>query len=204
MTNLTFKLFTFQGAPVNLNLLFLIIFAVTPIPIAFSIFIAILLHEMAHAFVANRKGYRVHGIEISLFSGSAAIDSNMHERDAIPITAAGPISNLILYFIGMVVSFVYPNNFVDSFMMVNLFLFIFNILPIYPMDGGRMLRDFLSIKSRKLGISRGQAFSIAAKVSLVTSVLLIIFSVMSGFLFMALFGAYFGYLALKDLGIIKK
>jgi Zn-dependent protease len=71
------------------------------------------------------------------------------------------------------------------------------------MDGGRILRDLLSIKSRKLGINRGQAFSIAAKVSLVTSVLLIIVSVMSGFLFMALFGAYFGYLALKDLGIIK-
>jgi stage IV sporulation protein FB len=203
MTNLIFKLFTFQGTPVNLNLLFLIIFIITPIPIAVSIFISVILHEMAHAFVANRRGYRVYGIEVGLFSGSASIDSNMHERDAIPITAAGPISNLILYFIGMVVSFVYPNTFIDSFMMVNLFLFIFNILPIYPMDGGRILRDLLSIKSRKLGINRGQAFSIAAKVSLVTSVLLIIVSVMSGFLFMALFGAYFGYLALKDLGIIK-
>ena len=203
MTNLTFKLFNFMGAPVNLNLLFLIIFAVTPIPVAVSIFIAILLHEMAHAYVATKRGYRVHGIEIGLFSGSASIDSNMHERDAIPITAAGPLSNLILYFIGFMISFVYTNQFINAFMMVSMFLFIFNILPIYPMDGGRMLRDFLSIKSRKLGISRGQSFTIAAKVSLVTSVLLIAFSVISGFLFMAIFGAYFGYLALKDLKIIK-
>lgn len=192
-----------MGAPVNLNLLFLIIFAVTPIPVAVSIFIAILLHEMSHAYVATKKGYRVHGIEIGLFSGSASIDSNMHERDAIPITAAGPLSNLILYFIGFMISFVYTNQFINAFMMVNMFLFIFNILPIYPMDGGRMLRDFLSVKSRKLGISRGQSFTIAAKVSLVTSVLLIAFSVISGFLFMAIFGAYFGYLALKDLKIIK-
>jgi len=192
-----------MGAPVNLNLLLLIIFAVTPIPVAVSIFIAILLHEMAHAYVATKKGYRVHGIEIGLFSGSASIDSNMHERDAIPITAAGPLINLILYFIGFIISFVYTNQFINAFMMVNMFLFIFNILPIYPMDGGRMLRDFLSVKSRKLGISRGQSFTISAKVSLVTSVLLIAFSVISGFLFMAIFGAYFGYLALKDLKIIK-
>jgi len=177
MTNLIFKLFTFQGTPVNLNLLFLIIFIITPIPIAVSIFISVILHEMAHAFVANRRGYRVYGIEVGLFSGSASIDSNIHERDSIPITAAGPISNLTLYFIGMLISFVYPNTFIDSFMMVNLLLFVFNILPIYPMDGGRILRDLLSIKSRKLGINRGQAFSIAAKVSLVTSVLLIIVSV---------------------------
>ena len=96
-----------------------------------------------------------------------------------------------------------PGSFISYMFNINLFLFIFNILPIYPMDGGRMLRDFLSVKSRKLGISRGQSFTISAKVSLVTSVLLIAFSVISGFLFMAIFGAYFGYLALKDLKIIK-
>ncbi len=204
MTNLTFKLFNFLGSPVKLNLLFLIIFALAPLSVAISIFIAILLHEMAHAYVANRKGYHVYGIEIGLFNGSAAIDSNMHERDAIPISAAGPASNLLLYLLGFIISLVYTNQFIDSFMMVNLFLFIFNILPIYPMDGGRILKDFLLSRSRKLNITRRKAADIASKTSLITSILLVIFSLLTGYFFMAIFGGYFGYLALKDLGIIKK
>lgn len=199
--NLTFKLFNFLGAPVKLNLLFLILFAIMPISYAISIFIAVMVHEMAHAFVADKKGYRVYGIEIGLFSGSASMDSNMHQSDSIPITAAGPLSNLLL--LGLSTAFTPYHIYIEHFAYVNLFLFIFNILPIYPMDGGQILRDLLMLKSRKLGITRQKAFEISALISLITSVFLIIFSFIGGYLFMAIFGGYFGYLALKDLKYIK-
>jgi len=199
--NLTFKLFNFLGAPVKLNLLFLILFAIMPISYAVSIFIAVMVHEMAHAFVADKKGYRVYGIEIGLFSGAASMDSNMHQSDSIPITAAGPLSNLLL--LGLSTAFTPYHIYIEHFAYVNLFLFIFNILPIYPMDGGQILRDLLMLKSRKLGITRQKAFEISALISLITSVFLIIFSLIGGYLFMAIFGGYFGYLALKDLKYIK-
>lgn len=199
--NLTFKLFNFLGAPVKLNLLFLILFAIMPISYAVSIFIAVMVHEMSHAFVADKKGYRVYGIEIGLFSGAASMDSNMHQSDSIPITAAGPLSNLLL--LGLSTAFTPYHIYIEHFAYVNLFLFIFNILPIYPMDGGQILRDLLMLKSRKLGITRQKAFEISALISLITSVFLIIFSFIGGYLFMAIFGGYFGYLALKDLKYIK-
>lgn len=202
--NLTFKLFNFLGAPVKLNLLFLILFAIMPISYAISIFIAVMIHEMAHAFVAHKKGYNVYGIEIGLFSGAASMDSNMHPSDSIPITAAGPLSNLLLMCLSYPLASIIDQPYLIHFAYVNLFLFVFNVLPIYPMDGGQIIRDFLMTKGRKLfGIDRRKGFTISTWISLVTSILLVAVSMILGYLFMAIFGGYFGYLALKDLGYIK-
>lgn len=200
-----FKLFNFLGIPVNLNILFLALFLLLPVSVAVSVFASVLIHEMAHAYIAQRKGYNVYGIEIGLFNGSAAIDSNIHERDSIPVTAAGPISNLILLMISGLFFLLIKDNssgsmivdFLENFMYVNLFLFLFNILPIYPMDGGRILKDYLLIKNRRI------ANKISNKVSLVFSSLLIIGSLMYGYLFTALFGLFFAYTALKNLKLIK-
>ena len=90
------RLFNFQGTPVSLSLWFFLIFLMTTMSYGVCIFIAVLIHELAHAWVANLKGYQVYSIHVDLFSGSAAIDTNMHERDSVPITAAGPLSNLLL------------------------------------------------------------------------------------------------------------
>jgi hypothetical protein len=61
-----------------------------------AVFTSVLIHELAHAWMANRKGYQVYGVSIDILSGAASIDSNMHDRDSIPIVAAGPISTLML------------------------------------------------------------------------------------------------------------
>jgi len=196
--NTKIKLFNFLGSPVNLNLLFLIIFLFFPVSVSVSIFISVLIHEMAHAFVASKKGYQVYGIEIGLFSGSASMDANIHEKDSIPIIAAGPISNLILYLLSLIISFSIDSQFINDFMTINLFLFIFNILPIYPMDGGQITKDFLVRK-----MDRRKANRIAAKISLIFSILLITYSIMNGFLIMVIFGLMFVYYSLKNLKIIS-
>ena len=174
-----------------------------PVSYAISVFIAVMVHEMAHAFVAHKKGYHVYGIEIGLFSGAASMDSNMHQADSIPITAAGPLSNLLLMGLSYPLAGIIDQPYLIHFAYVNAFLFLFNILPIYPMDGGQILRDFLMLKGRRFGIDRRRGFIISAWASLVTSILLVIFSLFTGYLFMAIFGGYFGYLALKDLKYIK-
>ena len=93
--NFSFKLFKFQGVDVNLKLLFLILFAFIPYNYVIAIFISVLVHELAHAFWANRLHYRVFSIYIDVFGG-AQMDSNIPEQDSIKIVAAGPLSNLLL------------------------------------------------------------------------------------------------------------
>ena len=205
----SFKLFDFQKAPVTLSIWFFLLFVMLPVTIVVSVFISVLIHELAHAWVANRKGYQVYGINIDIFSGSAAIDTNMHERDSIPIVAAGPISNIILATIGLLMIIILPqdililsSNFITSFITVNIILAVFNILPIFPMDGGRIVKDLLVLKMR----NRRKAKIIAASISLIFSILLLTYSIYTFSLILIIFSGYFCYLAykdLKDLGFIK-
>ena len=196
-----FKLFDFQGTPVTVSIWFLLLLPLTGfnINLFVSAFIAILVHEMAHAFVANRYHYRVYGINIGLFFGSASIDSNMAQRDSIPITAAGPISNLILFIISIFLQFYLVNDFITTFASVNLILFIFNILPIYPMDGGHILKNLLMLNMR----DRWKGARIAAVVSLFTSIALLVYCIISSNIIMCVFSGLFIYYALKELKIVK-
>ena len=116
----------------------------------------------------------------------------MHTRDNMKVVAAGPLSNLLLVIIGSILG-------LDTFVEINIFLFIFNILPIYPMDGGHLFKDFLMLNMN----NRRKAFEISMKVSLVTSVFLLIFSFLSGSLIIGILSIVFGYFALKELGYIK-
>lgn len=196
-----FKLFDFQGTPVTVSIWFLLLLPLTGfnINLFISAFIAILVHEMAHAFVANRYNYRVYGINVGLFAGSASIDTNMAQRDSIPINAAGPISNLLLFAIATMVQYQFTNDFITMFASINLILFIFNILPIYPMDGGHILKDFLMLNMR----DRWKGARIAAIVSLVTASLLLLYCLFTGNFIMCIFSGLFVYYALKELEIIK-
>jgi membrane-associated protease RseP (regulator of RpoE activity) len=194
----SFRLFNFQGAPVSISIWFFLLFLMLPPIAVVAVFTSVLIHELAHAWMANRKGYQVYGVSIDIISGAASIDSNMHDRDSIPIVAAGPISTLILcvgsYFLE---SFI-PGSFITYMFNINLFLFIFNILPIYPMDGGQIVRSLANLSSDRYKYRR-----VANWISLIFSGLLLVYALYNFNIFMALFGGYFGYIALKELGYIK-
>lgn len=201
--SMSIKLFDFQGIPVYLKLwFFLLLFLLTPVQVLI-VFISILIHELAHAWMANRKGYKVYQISIDMLSGSAEMDINqIPERDSIPIIFAGPLSNLILSLFSFSLLSVFPSNdFLIQSILINFLIFAFNILPIYPMDGGRILRDFLMIKMRS---NRSGAKKISAWVSLILSVALLIFSIYTVSFFTGLFSALFIYYAVKDLEWINK
>jgi len=198
--NKKFKLFDFQGTPVTVGIWFLLLLPMTGfnVNVFLSVFIAVMVHEMAHAFIAKRYGYGVYGIHIDLLIGSASIDSNIHQRDSIPISAAGPISNLVLFVIATLLQYSFVNDFITTFANINLIFFIFNILPIYPMDGGYILRDFLMLNMR----DRWKGAYIAAVVSLITSIGLLIYCIVSGNFIMCLFACVFIWYALKELKVV--
>ena len=202
----SFKLFNFVGAPVEISLWFFLIFLMAPISWGIAILLSVLIHEMAHAYVANLLGWRVFGIKVDLFTGSAAVDTNIPEKDSIPVVAAGPLSNLLFAIIVLLVtSFVGSDinpivfKFLNDLFVVNLILFIFNLLPIYPMDGGRIVKDFLFLKMRS---NRRSAKRIAGGISLAFSIGLLLYSILIFNIIMILFSALFIYYALIELEII--
>lgn len=202
----SFKLFDFVGAPVELSLWFFILFLWMPVSLVIAIFVSVLIHEMAHAYVADRRGWKVFGIKVDLFRGSAAVDTNIPEKDAIPVVAAGPLSNLLLAVLCIpFYSFLVNINpvfdgFMNDLFVINIFMFIFNILPIYPMDGGRLLKDFLFIKMKG---NRRLAKKISGYVSLTFSVALLLYSISIMAFLLILFSALFIYTSLVEVELVK-
>ena len=198
---LELKLFTFQGSPVYLKLWFLLLFAWISPTIVVALFTSVLIHELAHAFVANRLGYRVRQIYVDIFNGAAEIDlDHCPERDLIRIVAAGPLIN---FFLAMLSLLLYPYTgfeFILDVFIVNILLSIFNIIPIFPMDGGRILRAFLMMKMKS---NRRLAKRISDWVSLSFSILLLIYSLFSLSYLLAIFTVFFIYIALKELEFVK-
>lgn len=192
----SFKLFDFMGTPVYLKYWFFILFALlfmqydfnTSLNYFASIFVAILVHELAHTAVAKKFNHYVEHVYLDLLNGGAVIDTTYSPyNQTILIVAAGPISNLILYFIGSYLG-------LDIFAQTNMFLFIFNILPIYPMDGGRICKAICQWIT-KPSIGR----KINGYISIVASGLLFILSIMTVNVIMALFAALFVFLSYKEI-----
>jgi len=135
-------------------------FFITFIILFFSVFI----HELGHAITAKYLGVKPKDIIISALGGLARIESlkDKPEKEVL-ISSAGPIMNLILFlsslFYVLVISkeniqiselntFIYTEYFsiVYKIGFINLLFFILNLIPAFPMDGGRILRALLSIR----------------------------------------------------------
>ena len=119
----------------------------------FMVTLAFLLHEMAHAFSARYFNNTVEGICLfPPFGGMAFIKSRSnHPLHRIIIFISGPLTNLflagvtflLLTYHGGVLYHIYMRFFVRDFFIINLVIGIFNLLPLFPLDGGRILKDFL-------------------------------------------------------------
>jgi Zn-dependent protease/CBS domain-containing protein len=123
---------------------------------ALGLFISIIFHEFCHSLVARQFGLPMRGITLFIFGGVAEMESEPQSAKAEFLMAiAGPISSILLgvafYFIhagGKSTGWPAPVNGVIQYLMViNLILAGFNLLPAFPLDGGRVLRSILwSIK----------------------------------------------------------
>lgn len=194
--NTKINLFKFLGKPVKLDISFLFLFLFLSVELVLMVFLSVLIHELSHTWVANKRGYNVYGVQIGLLSGSASIDSNMQERDSLLVTAAGPLSNLILYLFATSLLFIIGDiSFIRNFALINIFLFLFNILPIVPMDGGYILRDSLLV----LKISRSKSYKISSIISLLTSILLLIISLYLEFFIISIMSVLFIYTSYKSI-----
>ena len=105
----------------------------------------VILHEYGHSLIAQKLGYSVRRIAIHPFAGVATIEGDWYEvpRHEFWISLSGPLVNFMLAFIAWPVYWIWPNPFSLFFLEVNVILLGFNLLPIFPMDGGRIFRSVL-------------------------------------------------------------
>lgn len=108
-----------------------------------------LLHEMGHALVAKKLGYRLEQISLLPFGAELSLkDDNFSANDEIKIAVAGPLVNLILLTIFVALWWIFPITYyyTDIFVFANFVTLLFNLLPVFPLDGGRIFRAFISKK----------------------------------------------------------
>lgn len=104
-------------------------------------------------FVASKRGYKIKYVNISMFGLAVQLDEEIDNHDAFAINIAGPVCNLILSVLCLASFAIWPNlnNAFGVFCNCNLVLAFFNLLPVYPLDGGKIFKSiFKSNKAYKI------------------------------------------------------
>lgn len=116
-----------------------------------AFFGCILLHELAHSIIAIRTGIPVGSITLFIFGGVAQITrESARPRDELQMALAGPLCSVTLCGLLVGVWFIIPANLrayismpVAWLAMMNMIVAIFNLLPGFPLDGGRVMRALI-------------------------------------------------------------
>ena len=132
---------------------------------ALAFFVSVLLHELAHSLYAVKTGSEVRGITLLIIGGvSQLVRPPASPRDEAYMALVGPLVSLAL---GAVLTassmLVAASSFSARFALfylgtLNLALGLFNLLPAFPMDGGRIFRALLSIPLGRLPATRAAVF----------------------------------------------
>jgi Zn-dependent protease/CBS domain-containing protein len=148
-----------------------------------ALFFCVLLHEFGHSLVAQRFGLEIHSITLLPLGGVSKLESLPEKpADEVKITLAGPLVNVvlapILFGVGLLFGAV-PRVPGDLFMSIgsvgqfffylgylNVVLAVFNLLPAFPLDGGRILRALLAsrlgaVRATDISSAVGQLFAVA-------------------------------------------
>jgi Zn-dependent protease/predicted transcriptional regulator len=129
-------------------------------------FASVLIHELSHSLVANRLGQQVRRITLFIFGGMAHLTREpKNGRTEFLIAVVGPLTSLalggIFWLIGiqlkaLVVAPLWTAVF-DYLAFINVALGVFNLLPGFPLDGGRLLRSILWMRSGDLRSATARA-----------------------------------------------
>ncbi|AQT70129.1 Putative zinc metalloprotease [Anaerohalosphaera lusitana] len=119
---------------------------------ALGLFVSIVFHEFCHSIVARRYGLPMKGITLFIFGGVAEMDEEPPSPKAEFMMAIfGPISSIFLgvvlvgiAFVGESLNWILPvTGVIEYLAWLNFILAIFNLIPAFPLDGGRVLRSIL-------------------------------------------------------------
>ena len=137
---------------------------------ALLLFASVAFHELAHSFVAKRYNVPIESITLFIFGGVAQMRGEPpHPKAERRIAIAGPLSSFFLAFIFFYLSLNTAGGVQAIFSYVariNLILGIFNLIPGFPMDGGRVLRSFIWERNKDYFYATQKASEIGQKIAL--------------------------------------
>ena len=115
----------------------------------FCYIITCVLHEFGHALMGKMLGYKLN--IISLMPYGASLSGNnvpFKAKDEVLIAVAGPVVNLLLILLLISLWWFFPTcyGYTQEFFLSNVSTIFFNLMPVYPLDGGRVLVGILNIK----------------------------------------------------------
>ena len=168
----------------------------------FAIFGCVLLHEFGHALAARQFGIATRSITLLPIGGVAALERMpKNPFQELWIAVAGPLVNvaiavLLLPIIFFLSHLFYPpvQNFLFQLLAVNIILVVFNMIPAFPMDGGRVLRSILAMFMNWVEATR-----IAVTVGKISAVGLGLLGIFSGNLILVLVAAFVYFAAHSEL-----
>lgn len=176
------------------------------------LFLCVLLHEFGHAFAARFFGIRTPDITLLPIGGVARLERMPRNPfQELVVAVAGPAVNVVIAFVLFLVLGRFVNiqemltvdevgagQILTKLMVVNIWLVLFNMVPAFPMDGGRILRALLAMRLRY-----DRATTIAARVGQVIAVLFGIWGIVGGN-FLLLFIAMFVFMGAQQEMVMAK
>jgi Zn-dependent protease/CBS domain-containing protein len=187
----SFQIAKIKGIPIRIHFTFLLIiplfavlFAISPSPFGFGnihnayvygiaaalgLFGCVTLHELGHSLLAMRYGIKIESITLYLFGGVSAIEIPKNPRIELRVALIGPLMSIALGIIFLIPSFFIteqvPSLFVKLFAYINLVLGGFNLIPAFPMDGGRVLRAVLArnrsyLQATRMAVQIGKTLAV--------------------------------------------
>ncbi len=146
--------------------------------VSIGLFIGVLIHELAHSLLAKKKGIKINSITLLILGGVSSMEEGIPDpKVELPMALAGPMTSLgvglvcvgLTYLMkGLIGDPPLAGALVFSFgylALLNVLLFGFNLIPAFPMDGGRVLRAWLAkrmplTRATRIAADVGKGFAI--------------------------------------------
>lgn len=189
------KIATIMGIPIRVHFSWLIIFGlitwslstfyfpkaapelpglsywISGVAAALLLFVSVALHELSHSFIAMRYGQSIVSITLFIFGGVAQMKGEpAHPKAEFNMAIAGPISSfflsLIFFIIYNLVTGQVEKALFQYLSYINLVVAVFNLIPGFPMDGGRVVRAYLWKKTNDFYYATRKASNYGQKIAI--------------------------------------